>query len=186
MLKVTLAGDVVDRGNTDYTFNLAGFVIHSAVHAHRPDLRCVIHSHHHAVVTVASTRHGLLPCSLEACKIWPLVSRVTHPFEGIQGCGKKGPHPSTNKGKLEMRGPPRPNKDMPKPCTYGLWIKLSNTMVRFLMCVCYFSKMCFPRKAGKIILRNCINPKMFGFDRIYDGFTSCHMQIRCKHRHRCI
>jgi ribulose-5-phosphate 4-epimerase/fuculose-1-phosphate aldolase len=64
----------VDAGSTDFTFNLAGFVIHSAVHGRRPDLRCVIHSHHRAVVAVASTVHGLLPCSLEACKLAPLVS----------------------------------------------------------------------------------------------------------------
>jgi ribulose-5-phosphate 4-epimerase/fuculose-1-phosphate aldolase len=74
LLKVDLEGTVVDAGSTDFTFNLAGFVIHSAVHERRPDLRCVIHSHHRAVVAVASTVHGLLPCSLEACKLAPLVS----------------------------------------------------------------------------------------------------------------
>jgi len=50
LLKVDLDGTVVDTGSTDFTFNLAGFVIHSAVHASREDLRCVIHSHHRSVV----------------------------------------------------------------------------------------------------------------------------------------
>lgn len=92
LLKVDLDGTVVDTGSTDFTFNLAGFVIHSAVHASREDLRCVIHSHHRSVVAVASTTHGLLPCSLEACKLAPLVSDRIHAFEGIasdpEECGR--------------------------------------------------------------------------------------------------
>ena len=82
-LKVSLDGDVVDAGSTEFTFNLAGFLIHGAVHERRPDLRCVLHSHHRSIVAVASTTHGLLPCSLEACKLSPQVSQNVHPFEGI-------------------------------------------------------------------------------------------------------
>ena len=83
LLKVDLDGCVIHGGSTKLTFNLAGFVIHSAVHRYRPDLRCVIHTHHRSVVAVSSTVHGLLPCSLEACKLFPIVAPKVHPFEGI-------------------------------------------------------------------------------------------------------
>jgi ribulose-5-phosphate 4-epimerase/fuculose-1-phosphate aldolase len=63
--------------------NLAGFVIHSAVHAARHDIGCLFHNHTDAAVAVASHRRGFLPVSQEACIIWPRVSPNVHPFEGV-------------------------------------------------------------------------------------------------------
>lgn len=49
-----MQGNVVDAGSTSFSFNRAGYVLHSAVHSARPDVRCVIHIHHPPVVAVSS------------------------------------------------------------------------------------------------------------------------------------
>ena len=74
---------MVEPGSTGRPVNLAGFVIHSAVHAARHDIGCLFHNHTDAAVAVASHRRGFLPVSQEACIIWPRVSPNVHPFEGV-------------------------------------------------------------------------------------------------------
>ena len=49
-----------DFGPLDYGVNKAGYVIHSAVHAARPDVSCVIHVHTWATMAVSSLECGLL------------------------------------------------------------------------------------------------------------------------------
>lgn len=44
-VKITLQGDVVDRGSTNLGVNQAGFTLHSAIYAARPDVKCVVHIH---------------------------------------------------------------------------------------------------------------------------------------------
>ena len=84
LVTLDLAGAVLEAGSSGRgTTNLAGFVIHSAVHASRPDIRCLFHNHTDACVAVASQRRGLLPLSQEACIIWPCVSPAYHDFEGV-------------------------------------------------------------------------------------------------------
>ena len=83
LVTIDLDGNVLEPGCTGRGINLAGFVIHAAVHRGRPDLAAIFHNHADAAVAVASHRSGLLPVSQEACIIWPRVSRKTHPFEGV-------------------------------------------------------------------------------------------------------
>ena len=45
---------------------------------------------------------------------------------------------------------------------------------------CVFSKLCSPRRAGKITFPNDTNPTMFGSHRLYNGCNHFHMQIRFK------
>ncbi|XP_014666373.1 PREDICTED: alpha-adducin-like, partial [Priapulus caudatus] len=45
LAKVNLQGEVVDTGSTVLGVNEAGFTLHSAIHAARPTIRCVIHLH---------------------------------------------------------------------------------------------------------------------------------------------
>ena len=52
--------------------------------------------------------------------------------------------------------------------------------------VFFCSEMCCPRRARKRTSKNIENPKIFGFHRLYNGFTHFHMQIRCKKQPRCI
>jgi ribulose-5-phosphate 4-epimerase/fuculose-1-phosphate aldolase len=80
LIKLDLAGSIVE-GPPDAGVNLAGYVIHSAVHAARPDVRCIAHTHTPAGVAVSAMEEGLMPLSLESTL---LVNRVGyHDFEGI-------------------------------------------------------------------------------------------------------
>jgi len=66
---------------SDWPVNPAGFVIHSAVHAARPDVRCVLHVHTNAGVAVSAQKGGLLPISQIATIA--LASLGYHDYEGI-------------------------------------------------------------------------------------------------------
>ncbi|GFU60463.1 protein hu-li tai shao [Nephila pilipes] len=80
LIKVDMQGNVIDPGSTSFTFNRAGFVLHSAVHACRPDIRCCIHIHHPPCVAVSAMKTGLLPVSQEAA----LIGDVSyHDYNGI-------------------------------------------------------------------------------------------------------
>lgn len=66
---------------TPHMVNPAGFVIHSAVHAARPDATCVLHAHTVAGIAVASQKDGLLPLSQQATIA--LASLGYHDYEGV-------------------------------------------------------------------------------------------------------
>lgn len=61
--------------------NVAGFVIHSAIHAARPDLHWVIHTHTTASGAVSAQSEGLLPISQHALKFYRRLAY--HDYEGI-------------------------------------------------------------------------------------------------------
>jgi ribulose-5-phosphate 4-epimerase/fuculose-1-phosphate aldolase len=61
--------------------NPAGFVIHSAIHAAREDVSCVLHSHTPAGIAVGAQPGGLLPISQQATIA--VASRGYHNYEGI-------------------------------------------------------------------------------------------------------
>jgi ribulose-5-phosphate 4-epimerase/fuculose-1-phosphate aldolase len=67
--------------DTPYPVNPAGFVIHSAIHAAREDVVCVLHTHTAAGVAVAAQKNGLLPISQQASVA--LMSLSYHDYEGI-------------------------------------------------------------------------------------------------------
>jgi ribulose-5-phosphate 4-epimerase/fuculose-1-phosphate aldolase len=62
--KIDEGGEFVLRGNSHYGVNYPGFIIHGAVHAARPDIVCVIHSHSTEGVAVSSMKEGLMPLCL--------------------------------------------------------------------------------------------------------------------------
>jgi ribulose-5-phosphate 4-epimerase/fuculose-1-phosphate aldolase len=59
LVKIDLDGKLIDP--PDGRVNAAGFTIHSAIHAARPEVGCVLHLHTIAGVAVCSQKHGLLP-----------------------------------------------------------------------------------------------------------------------------
>jgi ribulose-5-phosphate 4-epimerase/fuculose-1-phosphate aldolase len=61
--------------------NKAGFVIHSAVHAARPDVQCVIHLHTPAGMAISMMKCGLLPLSQHAQMFYGRIGY--HQYEGI-------------------------------------------------------------------------------------------------------
>ena len=82
LVKIDLDGNVVEDGSqSTRRVNAAGFTIHSAIHAAREDLSCVIHTHTAAGMAVAAQRQGLLPISQHALKFYGKLSY--HGYEGI-------------------------------------------------------------------------------------------------------
>lgn len=80
LVKVNMQGETVEEGTTNFGVNVAGFNIHSAIHAARPDLKCVIHLHTPNIVAVSTMKCGLLPLSQESC----LIGDVSfHNYTGI-------------------------------------------------------------------------------------------------------
>jgi ribulose-5-phosphate 4-epimerase/fuculose-1-phosphate aldolase len=79
LVKVDLDGNIVQ--DTEYTINPAGFVIHSAVHAARPDAKCVLHTHTVAGMAVASTEEGLLPLTQKSMRFYNRIGY--HDYEGV-------------------------------------------------------------------------------------------------------
>ena len=64
LIKVDHDGKILskpDFGALNYGVNQAGYIIHSAVHAARPDVNCVIHTHSWASMAVSCLECGLLP-----------------------------------------------------------------------------------------------------------------------------
>jgi ribulose-5-phosphate 4-epimerase/fuculose-1-phosphate aldolase len=79
LVKVDTHGGKV--GESPYPVNPAGFVIHSAIHAVREDVTCVLHTHTPAGVAVSAQKDGLLPISQQATVA--LASLGYHDYEGI-------------------------------------------------------------------------------------------------------
>ena len=79
LVRVDAAGNKLS--DSPHPVNPAGFVIHSAIHAARPDAVCVLHTHTAAGVAVSAQREGLLPISQQATVA--LASLGYHDYEGI-------------------------------------------------------------------------------------------------------
>nr|KAF6280123.1 adducin 1 [Pipistrellus kuhlii] len=80
LVKINLQGDVVDRGSTNLGVNQAGFTLHSAIYAARPDVKCVVHIHTPAGAAVSAMKCGLLPISPEALSLGEVAY---HDYHGI-------------------------------------------------------------------------------------------------------
>ena len=80
LMKIDLEGNIVAKPESDYGLNVAGYVIHSAVHAARPDVNCVIHTHSTAGSAVAAMKMGLLPISQESGRFYGHIAY--HDYEG--------------------------------------------------------------------------------------------------------
>lgn len=78
LVKVDLEGTIVN--DSPYSINPAGFVIHSAIHAARPDVKCIIHTHTVAGMAVASLRDGLMPLTQKSMRFYNRTAY--HDYEG--------------------------------------------------------------------------------------------------------
>ncbi|MDZ4796523.1 MAG: class II aldolase/adducin family protein [Bryobacteraceae bacterium] len=78
LVKVDLHGNII--GDPNREINPAGFVIHSAVHMIRQDVRCVMHTHTTAGMAVAALECGLLPIGMYSLGYFERVAY--HDFEG--------------------------------------------------------------------------------------------------------
>lgn len=79
LVKIDLDGNILD--DTPYKINQAGYCIHSAIHAARPDVTCVIHAHSEDGIAVSSLEEGLMFTHQEALMFYGVTAY--HDFEGI-------------------------------------------------------------------------------------------------------
>jgi len=79
LVKINANGDKLSE--SDFDVNLAGFVIHGAIHAAREDVACVLHTHTPAGGAVCAQKDGLLPISQQSTLV--LRSLCYHDYEGI-------------------------------------------------------------------------------------------------------
>ena len=66
LIKIDIHGNILDKpdfGDLNYGINKAGYVIHSAIHEARHEVKCVIHTHSWASMAVT-------PCSMPRSE-WP-------------------------------------------------------------------------------------------------------------------
>ncbi|XP_023194548.1 alpha-adducin isoform X2 [Xiphophorus maculatus] len=80
LVKIDLQGEIVDRGSTNLGVNQAGFMLHSAIYAARPDVKCIVHIHTAAGAAVSAMKCGLLPISPEALSLGEVSY---HDYHGI-------------------------------------------------------------------------------------------------------
>ena len=84
LITLDIDGDVVDPGSVssnDDDVNITGYVIHSAIHAARPDLHCVMHSHSEHGLAVSALKNGLVPMIQDAMPFYKQVAY--HDYEGM-------------------------------------------------------------------------------------------------------
>jgi ribulose-5-phosphate 4-epimerase/fuculose-1-phosphate aldolase len=79
IVKIDLDGNVLD--DTPYGINPAGYTIHSAIHAARDDVGCVLHTHTEAGLAVSALKCGLLPLNQDAVRFYNRIGY--HDYEGI-------------------------------------------------------------------------------------------------------
>ncbi|XP_071205922.1 alpha-adducin-like isoform X14 [Salvelinus alpinus] len=80
LVKINIQGEIVDRGSTNLGVNQAGFTLHSAIYAARPDVKCIVHVHTPAGAAVSAMKCGLLPISPEALNLGEVAY---HDYHGI-------------------------------------------------------------------------------------------------------
>ncbi|XP_034476171.1 uncharacterized protein LOC117783092 isoform X6 [Drosophila innubila] len=78
--KVDMQGQIVEQGTTNFGVNKSHFVLHSVVHAARPDIRCAIYIGCSPVVAISSLKSGLLALTKDACVLGEIS---THIYTGL-------------------------------------------------------------------------------------------------------
>jgi ribulose-5-phosphate 4-epimerase/fuculose-1-phosphate aldolase len=74
LVVVDAAGEPLQE--TTWPVNPAGFVIHSAIHIGRPDVRCVMHTHTLEGMAIATQKQGLLPLHQSMMELDGRVART--------------------------------------------------------------------------------------------------------------
>lgn len=83
LIKVDLGGTILakpDFGALDYGINKAGTILHSAIHAARHEVDCVIHTHTWANMAVSALEGGLVPMTQTAMRFLKIGY---HDYQGV-------------------------------------------------------------------------------------------------------
>ncbi len=78
LIKINMEGEILS--DTENTVIRAGYVIHSAVLAARPDAECVIHTHTTAGMAVSAMECGILPVNQKSMKF--AADMAYHDYQG--------------------------------------------------------------------------------------------------------
>jgi ribulose-5-phosphate 4-epimerase/fuculose-1-phosphate aldolase len=83
LVTLDLDGNVIDPGaaTSEEDINVTGFIIHSAIHAARPDVHCVMHSHSASGLSVSVLKEGLLPMIQDGMELYGQVAY--HDYAGL-------------------------------------------------------------------------------------------------------
>ncbi|MDE2861469.1 MAG: class II aldolase/adducin family protein [Chloroflexota bacterium] len=79
LVTIDMDGNILDEG--DHRINVTGYVIHSAIHAARHDVTCVMHTHTPYGMAVSALAKGLMPLQQDGYEFHERVAY--HEFEGV-------------------------------------------------------------------------------------------------------
>lgn len=79
LVKIDIEGNKLDKNPNPV--NVAGYTIHSALHAARPDLQCIAHTHSQNATALCCLEEGFIPLTQMGCMFHERIA--THEFEGI-------------------------------------------------------------------------------------------------------
>ena len=79
LVKIDLDGTIVEE--SVHPVNPAGFVIHSAIHDAREDVRCIMHTHTREGMAIAALKDGFNACDFAGASLHDRVAY--HDFEGL-------------------------------------------------------------------------------------------------------
>jgi len=79
LVRIDIHGNKLD--DSPHEVNVAGFVIHGAIHQGRHDAVCVLHTHSDASLAVSAQTEGLLPLSQFAMRFYQ--RQGFHDYEGV-------------------------------------------------------------------------------------------------------
>ena len=75
LVKVDMQGEVVEPGTTNFGVNVAGFMLHAAIHSARPDLKCVVHVHTPNIIAVSS-HYFWNPWGVRNIRSFPIITAL--------------------------------------------------------------------------------------------------------------
>lgn len=80
LVKIDIDGNI--QSDSDWPVNVAGYLIHSAIHKARPeDLHCVMHTHEAVSQSLCAVDGPVIPVTQEGCQFFERVGY--HDFSGI-------------------------------------------------------------------------------------------------------
>lgn len=80
LIRIDVQGNILHNPHERYSINRAGYIIHSAIHAARPDVGCVIHTHTAAGMAVSALQCGILPITQTSMRF----ARIAyHDYQGV-------------------------------------------------------------------------------------------------------
>lgn len=105
LVKIGDDGEIRDPGTNStgdavVEVNPAGVTIHTALHAARPDIGAVMHTHTVAGMAVSTHPDGVLPLTQHSLRFWGCHG--THDYEGIALDDTEGPRLAADLGDAEL------------------------------------------------------------------------------------